>query len=463
MTKKDIPAMIITDSDALSFPTRLGVAREYGTIAAYVYELILMADPGNGAAVTHADIAEKLSISVSSVQRAIRKLTHGGLLTAENHQRANRYQTPTPLTHSQTTASSTSPLFGQNDRPGQKPVGSNKGSSSLDSSLKKYSCLHISTSKELLYTQSLPAGSAELAHSDNPCLLPGWAKGPSGWPVPPVATGKRVGPFSPEIFAFVEYFEALVTPLAKRRITDDKRDRWCISTHQLLVIDQRPFDELVAITTWLFRDCGGMFPFKDRWGGYDEKVTRVDQLRWNYEPALGYMQAGFTRSAGKQVKTNYNQPLAGHLEDQVNELIELFAQFRGPSGLGDVIEEHDPPGDRAAMFKRYNWAKTFRLMLHHDGYEFEDIKLVITSLRSYQGHIDTGRYHSPFNLRLGGEFDRLLALVVALREANVPGFDPPMVTMSEPSPGRLYQDGGISPSYPLGWDHDNTPPPHAMG
>ncbi|MGO8770408.1 MAG: winged helix-turn-helix transcriptional regulator [Mycobacterium sp.] len=72
---------------ALTFPKRLSLAREYGGTTAYVYELILLADTGDGAAIAHADIAEKLSISVSSVQRSIRELTQGGLLKAEDHQR----------------------------------------------------------------------------------------------------------------------------------------------------------------------------------------------------------------------------------------------------------------------------------------------------------------------------------------------------------------------------------------
>ncbi len=90
-----------------------------------------------------------------------------------------------------------------------------------------------------------------------------------------------------------------MTPLAKRRITDAKREKWLWSAMNLLVMDSRPFEELVALTTWIFRDCDGHLPFENRWGGYDEKVTRVDQIRHNYDKALAYMRSGFIR----QVRT----------------------------------------------------------------------------------------------------------------------------------------------------------------
>ena len=134
-------------------------------------------------------------------------------------------------------------------------------------------------------------------HSDNPCLSPGWAEDPLGFPLPPIATGKRIGPLSPEIWAFTAYFEAVVTPLAKRRITETKREKWLSSALYLLVIDSRPFEELVALTTWIFSDCDGHLPFENRWGRYDEKVTRVAQIRDNYEQALAYMRSGLIRRA----------------------------------------------------------------------------------------------------------------------------------------------------------------------
>jgi hypothetical protein len=198
----------------------------------------------------------------------------------------------------------------------------------------------------------------------------------------------------------VEYFEALVTPLAKRRITEAKREKWLSSALYLLVVDSRPFEELVALTTWIFRDCGGLLPFKNRWGGYDEKVTRVEQIRFNYDEALGYMRSGFISAP----KTDYDRPLARDIEDQVTALIEAFMQFRGLCELDG--------------FWRDNWAKTFRIMLDHDKYRFADIKLVITSLRGCQDHIDIAKYHHPIHLRWGGEFEHLLPLVVALEQGQ---------------------------------------------
>jgi hypothetical protein len=296
------------------------VCRTVNPLAAMVYQEIDATDQGEGVYLIHDQLARTLGKSADTIKRTIRELEVAGWIKARKTQRGNCYKIVTRF------------LPGQKCPSREKPVGStppsvisSESSSSTEGSLPSPPSISSSTPSSLgssLVDGVLPPGSQSArggrgeegvfpsgsegdggrevgeglsgsqAHRDNPCLAPGWAEGPSGWPVPPIATGKRIGLLSPEIWAFTAYFEALVTPLAKRRITDEKREKWLWSACRLLVMDSRPFKELVSLTTWIFRDCDGHLPFENRWGGYNEKVTRVAQIRDNYDKALAYMRSG---------------------------------------------------------------------------------------------------------------------------------------------------------------------------
>lgn len=196
---------------------------------------------------------------------------------------------------------------------------------------------------------------------------------------------------------FLAFFEYHVAPRAGRKITMAKRQRWLTQLMDLVLSFKRPIGEAAMVVTWIFTDCDGIIPIPTR--SKDRKLTRIDQITWNWVELQAAMRNGLDR-----------HPIRGHnyahelenvvVESQVNELVKYFAEFR--TSLGETASE----------FQLANWRKTFRIMLHHDRIDFDSVVLVVTNLRRFENHIDLNRYRDAFYVRF--EFSMLFDSVSKL-------------------------------------------------
>lgn len=386
-----------------------------------------------------AEIAQEIGKTNRTAMRATKKLVAHGLVTIQTThgaaRGANRYY-PTDVTMDVTMAPTDVTMGKSQSDTNQQ----NRRSSHSDNSYGITTTLTDTTDKDTdtnikNNSSSYTVGSVTLADF--------------------VPSAPKVGPwlnFSAAFREFLVFFESLALPYAKRKATDKEREGWRKSAFNLVF--ERDFDELCQVTRWLFVDHKGYFPFTPKpvrlADGREKpnttKVTRPYQIAENYDECVAHMKAERPVESDQPADdlptpedTIPWQPILNESpndrDKQVAELVDHFAYFR----YGENQPDHPD-----IEFKRNNWAKTFEIMLGHDGRRFEDIRLVVTHLRPYEREIDTSRYPDAFRLR--GDWSWLLPLVVDLVEHNVQPFH--FARSAPPASGWLDNDDDDDQSMP---------------
>ena len=198
-----------------------------------------------------------------------------------------------------------------------------------------------------------------------------------------------------------------------RNVSANRRVGWVQSANKLL--DDHPLQELMSVIDWVFISCSGVLPFvvENDYGKprtSDRKVTRLALILNNYSQIRGKMlqRSDIDAAEGlvdadqpRGLRTNYGEPFADfEQEAQIIELVDLFTHYRGWRG-----EEQIHPT------RTWRWAKSFRIMLAHRKYEFDDVKFVVTALADRRWELDFGRYHDAYDLHRDSEWVHLMAAV----------------------------------------------------
>ena len=263
-----------------------------------------------------------------------------------------------------------------------------------------------------------------------------------------------------EALWLVTYFEGYVLEKSNQErqqrgwklqdtVGDHRLEPWLENAVELLGgRDAPPLSEVCSVIDWLFTERFGFLPFvvfNEHTGRPDSgsrKVTNLRKIADYYPQILEAMRKGIyppedlgddgPRRPG--VNYGYADDFGEELESQVTELVRIFDEFR--------LNKSDD-------FNRWAWAKTFRIMLHHDERSFEDMKLVITNLRPLERHIDVNRYHDVYWLRQEWDhiFDKVTGLLEAYRKrAEREKAEPASAPAPEP-PGRSSWDWEDAPRY----------------
>jgi hypothetical protein len=221
----------------------------------------------------------------------------------------------------------------------------------------------------------------------------------------------------------VTYFEGYVVEKANQEkvtkgrklideVSEDRKRKWYDNAQELVA--QHPVHEVVEVIDWIFNSCSGYLP---SWVAecsefpLDRKVTRIRQVEENYDLLLEEMNSNAGPDPVDDLKVtrrtaiNYGEPFADPEEEaKVSELVELFTDFR--LAVIPTAEIHHT--------RTWRWAKSFRIMLAHRGYQFKDLVLVITALRDYP-EMDRTRYSDAYDLQQRGEWEHLLSAVKLAR------------------------------------------------
>jgi len=259
----------------------------------------------------------------------------------------------------------------------------------------------------------------------------------------PAGCGKNLLDDVKEALWLVSYFEGYqVQRTNQRRIElgwklveefdEDRKLTWfhpalaLVRAHGLL--------EVVSVVDWIFGTHSGLLPYqvKNRFSHTfttrDRKLTNLRQLEFHFDRLVeevanpectGVVEpTDFTNQVTRDSTggVNYGQRFSNPDEEaKVTELVALFAEFRSKVG---VITEF--PAQRT-----WSWAKSFRIMLASRGYEFDDLRMVITTLRDcsetgLDRFVDVNRYMDAYDLqRDGWDYLRSTArLVVRMTEAR---------------------------------------------
>lgn len=218
----------------------------------------------------------------------------------------------------------------------------------------------------------------------------------------------------------VTYFEGPVLERANRDavakgrklsdfIPDSRKEKWLHNAYELVV--DHPLHEVVAVIDWLFSTWYGQLPYcvlaerTDYVKPSDLKLTRIAQIQENYDNLIAEMRRGSCPDPGAEMppaqrtKIQYDEPFSDPLaEAKVTELVQLFTEFQLACG----------PHKEIHHTRTWRWAKSFRIMLSYRGYEFDDLKMVVSALRDYPD-MDRTRYNDAYDLDRDGEWEHILA------------------------------------------------------
>ena len=358
-----------------------------------VCEVALKLSHDQGAA-SHSAIAEELGVSVSTVQRSLRRLREQGEIVWDlgPHTLRNAlfYRVPGEEVTERANlgVSSESPchedrskILGLKGNDLQEDVLVGREEDSIDSSFLANTNRRINTSRPR-----------------RPSILDG------------------------RITSLVEEFERYVAPRSERAITSKRRQGWYIAAERLLFVDRRSLDQVRQILAWIFDRQQGVLPswFLCKWKNAKEfKVTRLYQVVEHWDDLVKAMSDGpsqaveevgdlatkvaFMSDEARSSRSEVDNvtPLSREeIDDQVNELITAFAGFRRV------------PLDRLDEWRRNNWTKTFEIMLRGDRRSFDEVLRVVTGLSDQRlwRWIDVSRYNTPFDIR-SREYDDLVSQI----------------------------------------------------
>lgn len=197
-------------------------------------------------------------------------------------------------------------------------------------------------------------------------------------------------------------------------ISEKRKATWLENTLELL--DGRDLAEVTSVIDWIFEQHSGYLPFdvENKYSGKprvaDRRVTNIRLIRDNYDQLVEWKCSG--RAAERidvverdKPKANYGLPFDDEVQEaQVGELVEDFIEFRKLARCDPDFTPHEAVA--------WRWAKSFRILLAHKGYAFENIRAVVTNLRAMEEFHDIRAYTDPYNLDdRPGEFAMLLELV----------------------------------------------------
>lgn len=434
-------------TDESTSPTRYAIDAEIlqrvGPRAAMVHAILAANDDGDGASMTHRQVAKAAGITHITARRAIHKLCDAGLLTSatqvrDNWQQGNLYQVQplaSPAQCEQTPAHIEQP---STSTPPSTPSEEVLSESSSEEDLcvtpeeKNDGVLPSSPSEALRATWAVSRiqGEPQAVQAEESAWEP-WV--PSGTPMP-TSTGKinlltrwdvnllrryQLG------FWLVMHFEDLVLDQENRqRQLQGKKPRASVGESRRMgfhrsavsLLECHPLAEVVEVIDWLFTECSGYLPFPveneytGRSSWQDRKVTNLRKILDHYEEITSSRAdeqihpleaiADVPRGSG----INFGKPFDdAEMESKVADLVGLFGEFRR-SVTGDA-EFHE------ARTRR--WAKSFRIMLASYHHPFEDIERVIVTLTKYRTQMDVQRYPDPYDLHRNGEWVHVMAAVEA--------------------------------------------------
>ncbi|CQD07162.1 hypothetical protein BN970_01343 [Mycolicibacterium conceptionense] len=369
------------------------MADQFGKKAPAVYEFLWGQDDPD-VVITHTEVAQAIGASISTTQRVLKKLTQAGLVMASRGQYGSTFKAVS---------------IGQNPiQIGQNPDRSNYP-------LRSSSYLEVDREEEssVLLDSSLDEdGQGGSAPGPGSAGLKLWT--PTS--TPPLASGRRLNIFSTEIWDLLGYFEGFVAPRAKRKLTDRNRKGWISSATFLLVHDRRPVEEVAQVISWVFECNDGMLPASIK--AKERRITRIDQIRWNYDrllEAMGMKHGIEAPEYPDRKPREYYDGVGFEAEDKVEILVGLWTR---KTRLWRHVEASE--GDLRS------WAKSFRIAMANRQIPFEDLHRVVSALANPQIEMaDRDRYVDAIQLfgRSGREWEMIRdqATIATLRHQQKTG------------------------------------------
>ena len=260
----------------------------------------------------------------------------------------------------------------------------------------------------------------------------------------------------------VSYFEGLVLErtnqelVAKGKkpadeISEHRKQKWLRNAIDL--VSAHPLVEVVAVIDRLFTTWYGWLPHSVVAERFDVvrpanlKLTRLAQIQENYDGLVREMDRcdpAYPIGEAERVqvlKINYGQPFAESADEaRVTELLALFTEFRLTVSPRREIHHTES----------WRWAKSFRIMLDYHGYDFAEVKDVVTALRDHPD-MDRARYGAPFDMYQSGEWEHLVAAAGLARlraERQTSGGPAPDRRRPKHVPGRGRGNAGGSEDGP---------------
>lgn len=421
-----------------------------GRSAALVYGVITMAAQSDRCDVmlSYNDIAKRTGTSPATAKRAIYRLAKAGLLGVDpcikdHWQQGNRYR----ILHADAAINMDRILVpaaaaDHDQRPGQNDQASAGNRFTSESVCERDKAPSFTNECQVLpgHQGRSYAATTELTTTVTSAnrryrndIQAADALPPH--PGPPPGTRVRTAQLGRNLFvdhraatwcvALFEYYVARswvshesARSFASQRITDRRRDAW---TRAALTARSQPdapsLDELAAALDWLFTHASGYLPFSVPGYGNrpgtrkDRKITHIAKVFKHYPRIVAAMRAADCEDGAPNDSSaprgSYDTGEGFSREEEVEELVELFSASTN---------------EKPTTFYRSAWAKTFRIMLHHDGRSVDDIKHVVTHLEPLKHRLrHAGRYQSAYGVRqhwdeLLREVDELLATTDIQRE-----------------------------------------------
>jgi hypothetical protein len=378
----------------------LQIVQDVGPVHAVIHAVMMANDSGDGAEMSHKEIATEANVTVATTRRYIGKLVDLGHVKIDNQiehmvgQRVNRYQVPTWLTPDPPAHSEQAYM-----ESGYKVEERREDKVDNDSSLElSISCNQVGDP---------PATDADDVLDDEDSLVPPpirWL--PMGSPMPMLDKPKvgKKGPFKAYIEAIwlVSHVEAYVLEKssqerlakgwkAQKSIPKKRKIAWL--KHAEILLANHDLAEVREITDWVFTECKGLLPFdvvdwygKRRKDG-ERKVTSVRKLLENYDDLRAAWSLGKTTHTRQ---LDYHKPLSDEaMESSVTDLVATFEDFR---------KTYFSLGYEVHTSERWEWTKQFRRLLDEHHLDVAELTEVIDGLKRYRGGMDYIRYASPRTL-----------------------------------------------------------------
>ncbi|MGV1005968.1 MAG: winged helix-turn-helix transcriptional regulator [Candidatus Nanopelagicales bacterium] len=443
----------------LTYKMRRELRRALDVYTAAIFDVLAHHDTGDGTGVeiTAQQLATESNISEKTVRRALTRLAKAGLVKSGSQFRNNRQ-----------VANCYHPQYdqlgdGHSDHPGGHVDQANTSTTTQGEQVVTDS--HVVTnsleavvlpgeqapekSKEGLRPSTADTAPKEDSQTEahKPPAIP-WV--PRNSPMPPPVRrhpsgGKRYMDLMNSAMWLVTYFEGPVLQRANREavakgrkprdfIPDSRKEKWLDNAHDLVAA--YPLHEVVSVIDWIFGTWCGQLPYcvlaerLDYVKPGDLKLTRIVQVQENYDGLITEMSRGSRPDPSAEMalvqrtKINHGKPFNDAVvEARVTELVHLFKEFQLAFG----------PHDEIHHTRTWRWAKSFRIMLAHRGREFDDLKMVVTTLRDYP-EMDRTRYTDAYDLDRGGEWEHVLsaARLARLRSERKPSLGADSCRLSGP-------------------------------
>jgi hypothetical protein len=416
----------------LTYEMRRALRHDVGPLAAAVFDVLAHYDVGDdGVEIAAGELASESGVSPKTAQRMTAKLREVGVLKWEeqfrdNRQVVNRYRPQYDRIGS-----------GHPDRPGGQGDQANTSTSNQVELAVTDSHVVLNSRESVVVpgeqTQKNPKAGLRPAMADSPPqedshtrtqkprAIP-WVPMNSPMPMPvkrQPSGGRRFIDVLDSAMWLVTYFEGPVLERANREavakgrkvldvIPDSRKQKWIANACELVM--DHPLHEVVAVIDWLFGTWCGQLPYcvlaerLEYVKPSELKLTRIVQIQENYDSLVAEMRRGNQPDPSaemariQQTKINFGEPFSDPGDEaQVAELVQLFTEFQMACGPHKEVIHHS---------RTWRWAKSFRIMLAYRGYGFDDLKMVVSTLRDCPD-MDRTRYNDAYDLDRGGEWEHV--------------------------------------------------------